>query len=145
VTGQPPTGGDPFGSHPGRHGHGAGEGDTTPGAAGHQRGHQVVAQCRVRRCRQSGKHAVVLYPGEGCGQASAGHDLEDRGEVPELETRTTESGGRRDAIEACLGKRAPMTVRDFPGRIDIEGGGEQNLVGDLARPVHQRRGHGHRR
>jgi hypothetical protein len=86
-----------------------------------------------------------LYPGEGGGKASIGHDLEDRGEVRERETGTTELGGRRDAIEACLGKRAPMTVRDFPGRIDTEGGGEQNLVGDLARPVHQRRAHAHRR
>jgi hypothetical protein len=38
-----------------------------------------------------------------------------------------------------------MTVRDFPGRIDIDGGGKQDLVDDLARPVHKRRGHAHRR
>src|SRR5882757_9407916 len=87
----------------------------------------------------------MLNPGERRGQASTRHDLEDLHEVREFESGTAEFEWCRDPVEAGVGQCAPVTIRDLPAGIDDECGGKQDLVGDLARQVHQMGGHARRR
>src|SRR5882757_3983814 len=87
----------------------------------------------------------MLNPGERRGQASTRHDLEDLDEVREFESGTAEFEWCRDPVKAGVSQCAPVTVRDLPAGINDECGGKQDLVGDLARQVHQMRGHARRR
>ncbi|MBP2478314.1 hypothetical protein JOF53_007186 [Crossiella equi] len=69
---------------------------------------------------------MVLHPDEGGGQAAPGqglHQPQHRGIV-----RKVQCG---QSIQAGAGQQVEVPGRDAVGRVDLAGGGEEHLLGDL--------------
>lgn len=72
----------------------------------------------------------MLEPGERGRQATADQDLQDLGDLTELEPGSAGLDRRGDRVQAGLGECPPMGWRYDAGPVDLGGGREQDVVGD---------------